>query len=101
MTILHKENEIYKYSNPGRVELNGLRILDSDFELRLSTHKDKKYMIKGDFTNDKWVHFGQWGMEDYTKHKDDERRERFRRRNSKWAISRPDTPSYLSYYLLW
>lgn len=49
--------------------------------------------------NEKWVHFG--GYEDYTKHQDEERRERFLKRNAKWKNSKPYTSSFMSYYILW
>ena len=47
------------------------------------------------------VHFGQMSYEDYTKHKDDTRRKKFRDRNHKWANAEKYTPAFLSYYLLW
>lgn len=64
-----------------------------------SNRKDKKYMVQD--PSGKMVHFGQMGYEDFTKHKDTIRQERFRQRNRKWASSTKWTPSWLSYYLLW
>jgi hypothetical protein len=51
--------------------------------------------------NGKWIHFGAISYQDYTKHKDQERRERFRKRNHKWANAKIYSPAYLSYHLLW
>lgn len=47
------------------------------------------------------IHFGQWEMEDFTKHKDKERREKFKNRNKKWATATKWSPAFLSYYILW
>ena len=49
----------------------------------------------------KMVHFGASGYADYTAHKDNERRKRFRTRNHKWASATKWSPAWLSYYLLW
>ena len=49
----------------------------------------------------KMVHFGYFGMEDYTKHHDEKRRELFRKRNHKWSTAEKYSPAWLSYYLLW
>ena len=64
-----------------------------------SSKKDKKYMVKN--PDGKMVHFGASGYADYTAHKDNERRKRFRTRNHKWASATKWSPSWLSYYLLW
>ena len=58
-------------------------------------------MIRGDFTDNRWVHFGQMCMEDYTRHKDDYRRELFKNRNRKWQDRPQSSPAYLSYFALW
>ena len=99
---MSKEEEIYKYSNPDKVK----EIADNEFgkdnyELLLSTRKNKKYMIRGEFTDNKWVHFGQMGYEDYTKHNDKRRRNLFRKRNYKWYYMDKDTPAFISTLLLW
>lgn len=65
----------------------------------ISTRKQKKYMVQAPLGS--MVHFGQMGMEDYTKHKDKERRRQFRLRNSAWKEAPRYTPAWLSYYLLW
>ena len=55
----------------------------------------------GEFTNYKWVHFGQKGHEDYTKHNDIKRRNNFKKRNNAWKSKPINSPAFLSYYLLW
>ena len=98
---MNKEREIWKYSNPKEANHRAKLLFGDDYELDISTRKDKKYMIKGDFTNDKWVHFGAWGMEDYLKHGNDDRRDNFIRRNHKWKNMPENTPAFLSYFILW
>ena len=70
-----------------------------------SSASDKKYMVK---INNKTIHFGAAGYQDYTayaafgpKHKDEQRRERFRQRNAKWRTAAPDTAGWLAYHILW
>ena len=79
--------------------------------IKPSTNKDKKYTAtfcmceKKDAccgTNYKKVHFGAKGMSDYTKHKDDERKERYldrHRANENW--NSPTTAGALSRWILW
>ena len=69
-----------------------------------SDKKDKK--LKAVFTYDdgktKTTHFGAKGMEDYTTHKDKERRSRYRKRHKKDLRTKdPTRAGYLSYYILW
>ena len=94
------KEDIELYSNPKAVLKKAKQILGNDVEIDYSTRKDKKYMVLNPHTN-KWVHFGSYGMEDYTKHKDKKRREKFLTRNHKWADADEYTPAYLSYYILW
>ena len=94
---MDKEREIWKYSNP-RVVFDKYYQNYNDGIIRISTRKNKKYMIR---YKDKWVHFGDFGSEDFTEHLDTQRRELFRQRNHKWALQERHTPGYLSYFLLW
>ena len=94
-----KYNELLKYSDPQRVKVLAKQFLGKDVPLYVSTRKDKKYMV---FNPDgKKVHFGQMGMEDFSKHLDLERRDRFVSRNKKWKDAPMWTPAWLSFYLLW
>jgi|LakMenE18May11ns_1017448.scaffolds.fasta_scaffold8491515_1 hypothetical protein len=91
---------IYEFSDPNIVQKRAYKLLGKEARIIISPKKDKKYRIYNPLTN-KYVDFGYYGMEDYTKHKDKERQRRFKLRNKKWANSEPYTPSFLSYYLLW
>lgn len=97
---MNKQKEIMKYSNPALVYKKA-KIIFNEFELGLSTRINKKYMIKGKFTKDKWVHFGEMGYEDFTKHGDTFRQQLFKNRNKAWSSSSKNTPAFLSYHLLW
>lgn len=75
-------------------------------EYEESTRKDKKFMTKD--PDGKIVHFGARGYEDFTQHKDLERRENYRKRHSKIllkdgtrAIDKKFSPAWLSYNVLW
>jgi hypothetical protein len=70
-------------------------------ELAKSTRAVKKYMVKVD---DKIVHFGAKGYEDFTTHGDESRKERYLARhktNEDWTKSGIDTAGFWSRWLLW
>lgn len=75
------------------------------FYLHKSDKADKKYFIE--FENPKTnrmkkVYFGASGYQDYTMHKDDERKERYINRhknNERW--NDPTTAGFYSRWLLW
>ena len=77
--------------------------LDSDAKIFMSTRKDKKYRIY-DKNSDKWIHFGQLGYEDYTKHKDSSRRTNYLARSKSirgdWKKNKYSSNN-LSIHLLW
>jgi len=89
--------KLVQFSNPSIVMVKGKKL---GLEVFISNRKDKKYAIRHPITN-KLVNFGAMGMQDYTFHKDEKRRQNFLSRNSKWAKAKPYTPAFLSYYLLW
>ena len=91
---------INNYTNPKIVFTKAKKIYGKDVNIKLSDKSNKKYMMLNPNTN-KWFYFGQMGYEDFTKHKDNLRRERFKKRNHKWASYDKYTPSYASFYLLW
>lgn len=69
--------------------------------LRKSTRKDKKYMVTID---NKSVHFGASGYSDYTKHKDNERKQRYIKRHKsreKWGKSGIKTAGFWARWILW
>ncbi len=96
-----KEMDIQNYSDPQEVLRKAHLMFGDDIDFQISTRRNKKYMIRGKFSNNKWIHFGQYGMEDYTKHQDQKRLNKFKQRNWRWSLNEPDTASFLSYYLLW
>ena len=97
---MDKLENVNKYSDTERVFELAKKIIGDDVKIDISTRKNKKYMVLNPNTN-KWVHFGQLPYYDYTKHRDEERRERFLKRNSHWASADKYSPAYLSYILLW
>ena len=93
-------NELNKYSNFKTVNDNAKRLYGK--EVFVSTRKNKKYMIMND--DKKWIHFGQLGYEDFTKHLDEQRRELYIKRASKLKGQWKEniySPNMLSIVLLW
>lgn len=67
-----------------------------------SDKPDKKYYIITN--NDKKVYFGAAGMSDFTKHKDEARKQRYINRhknNENWTKSGIDTAGFWSKWILW
>ena len=73
--------DINEYSNPAVVYKKAKQYLGKNVDIRLSNRPTKKYMVFNPAEN-KWIHFGQIGYEDYTKHKDEKRRENYLRRTA-------------------
>ena len=63
------------YSNQTEVYRRAKKYLGKTVKISLSTKKDKKYMVTT--PDDKIVHFGQMGYEDFTKHKNKTRRKNY------------------------
>jgi hypothetical protein len=96
-------DDIKQYSNPKVVFKNAKKYLGKDVNIQLSNKPVKKYMILNPNTN-KWVYFGQNGFEDYTKHKDEKRRENYLKRTANIRGNWKDNPyssNNLSRYILW
>ncbi len=102
------DHDIWNVSNPQTVRAEYHRIFKvfiqniklntgSDSEIYLSSRKNKKYMV---FNGYKMIHFGDIRYQDYTKHQDEKRRERYFKRFHKFE-SGVYTPFYLSLTLLW
>lgn len=49
----------------------------------------------------KKIHFGDSRYEDYTQHKDVDRRKNYRSRHASGKTAKPDSADALSYYILW
>lgn len=102
----NKLEELLKISNPKQVIKNAQKYFnDPNIKVYISNRKSKKYAIH-DPINKKMVHFGQFfpPMEDFTKHNDPIRRERYLKRALKikgdW-MNNPYSPNSLSISLLW
>lgn len=95
--------KLRKYSNPEQAQRMATKYLGKTAKIYPSTKKEKKYMV-WDPKNKKWVHFGQLGYEDYTKHKDKTRRKNYltrsRRIKGDWQ-SNKYSPNNLSIHILW
>ena len=95
--------DIKEYSNPSVVYKKAKQYLGKDVNIQLSNKADKKYMVLNPNTN-KWIHFGQMGYEDYTKHHDEKRRENYLRRTANmrgdWKENKY-SPNNLSRNILW
>ena len=93
------EKDLSKFSDPKQAQKQVHRFLGKDVKLYYSTRQNKKYMVQD--PDGKWVHFGLFGAEDFTKHKDEERQRRFRLRNARWKNAPKWSPASLSYWILW
>ena len=94
-----QQKAILEFSNPAKVQKLAERYLGKSVIIQLSTRHTKKYMVEG--PDGKWVHFGQMGYEDFTKHMDEERRQQFLMRNRAWKALSKWSPGWLAYHLLW
>ena len=99
---MDKGKDILQFSNPNIVAKKAYKYFGEHIPIYISTKKDKKYMVKD--PNDKWVHFGQMGAEDHTKHQDEKRRHSYLRRSTNirgnWKDN-PYSPNNLSINILW
>lgn len=89
--------DIELYSNPKIVQR---RAKLYNLDVVYSPKKNKKYRIY-DPVNDKYVDFGFFGMEDWTRHQNSKRLENFRKRNYRWYDSPKYSASWASAHLLW
>jgi poly-beta-hydroxyalkanoate depolymerase len=99
--VFGEKNDINMWSNPQTAQKRAYEYLGKDADLYQSNKKDKKYMV---FDGKKWVHFGQMGYQDFTKHQDNERRNRYLKRTENmkgnWKKN-PYSPNNLSRNILW
>lgn len=102
---MDNKKNISKYSDFNIAQQNAYNYLGEDAKLYISPRKNKKYRIFNPLEN-KWVDFGQMDppMEDFTKHKDKARQQRYLKRASKikgnWK-NNPYSPNNLSISILW
>lgn len=71
--------------------------------IRKANNPDKKFVASFNVNgHEKHTEFGDAHMQDYTQHKDPERRRLYRLRHQKDLGTRdPTRAGYLSYYILW
>nr|QYA18540.1 DUF5754 protein [Clandestinovirus] len=70
--------------------------------LSKSSKKDKKWMVR--LPSGKTVHFGAAGYQDYTQHKDTERKRRYiirHQKREKWSKAGVTTAGFWSRWILW
>ena len=95
-----KYEDLIKISDPYKVYIKFKKMYPINSEIKISTRKDKKYMIYNPEIG-KWFHFGSSNYSDYTKHKDQKRRINLLIRNQRWGEADMYSAAYASYYLLW
>ena len=95
--------KLLTYSNPKQAQRMAYKYLGTTAKLYPSNNSHKKYKIF-DPINKKWVHFGQIGYEDFTKHKDKNRRKNYLTRTlfikGNWKKN-PYSANNLSRHVLW
>jgi hypothetical protein len=99
----NKIEELLKYSDPHLAQEKAYKYLGKTADLFVSDKKDKKYMIYDPNLN-KWISFGQMQYEDFTKHNDKKRQERYLKRatnmKGNWKDN-PYSPNNLAIHILW
>ena len=96
-------NSINTFSNPKEVFEKAKKYLGRNAIIKLSDKESKKYMVLNPESN-KWIYFGQMGYEDFTKHQDPIRRERYLKRTANMKGDWKDnkySPNNLSRNILW
>ena len=96
-------NSINTFSNPKEVFDKAKKYLGTNAIIKLSDKESKKYMVLNPESN-KWIYFGQMGYEDFTKHQDPIRRERYLKRTANMKGDWKDnkySPNNLSRNILW
>jgi hypothetical protein len=92
-----------KYSSPHIVQKKAYKYLSKTAKIYPSSKREKKYQIYDPLLK-KWVHFGQIGYEDFTKHKNNNRRKNYLARSTKikgnWK-KKKYSPNNLSIHILW
>jgi hypothetical protein len=97
-----KRGLVNQYSNPEQALKNARKYLGNEVQLYISNKTDKKYMIQDPDKN--WVHFGQIGYEDFTKHGDEKRRQSYLKRTANMRGNWRDNPysaNNLARNILW
>lgn len=97
-----KTDPIWNVSNPSLVQKKAYEILGRDATIYRSKAKNKKYSIRN--PQGQLVNFGNIDYEDYTKHRNEERRQNYLKRSEgikgNWKDNKY-SPNNLSRLLLW
>lgn len=97
-----KLHPLRTYSQPTEVQRKADRYFGHHVPVFVSERPTKKYQLQR--PDGGWVHFGEMGYEDFTKHKDVERRRNYLRRSAHiegaWKHNRY-SPNQLTRRLLW
>ena len=100
---IQEDDILYDVSDPIKAQKKAQELLGKNTILFKSTRKNKKYMIF-DKDQNKFIHFGDSRYEDYLKHNDEKRRNRYLTRalniNGNWSESFY-SPNSLSIHILW
>lgn len=98
----NKYTQLLEVSDPNIVKKNAQKYFGRPTEIFISSRKDKKYMLHN--PSGKLIHFGASKYQDYTKHRDEDRRLAYLQRATKirgnWR-SDPYSPNMLAVNLLW
>ena len=96
-------SDLQPYTNFTEDQSKAYDYLGEDAVLFSSPKKDKKYRIYNP-KKEKWIDFGQMGYEDFTKHQDEDRRQRYLNRatniKGNWREDKY-SPNNLSIHILW
>jgi len=102
-TVKKFSKRLRRFSNPEKAQQMAYKYLGKTAKLYPGRNPEKKYSIY-DPKQDKWVNFGQLGYEDYTKHKDKNRRKNYltrtRSMRGDWKRN-PYSANNLSRNILW
>lgn len=102
-TKVPKRDPLHSVSNPSAVQAAAREIYGPDAIVYKSSRPTKKYQIQDKKTG-RWVHFGDAKMEDFTKHQDSARQQRYLKRalgiKGDWRHN-IYSPNTLSILLLW
>lgn len=94
--------DIDDYSDLDKVLKKAKKYIGDKVEIALSTRKGKKFMVRK--PDNKWVHFGALGFQDFTKHNDEKRRMNYINRatgiKGNWKDNKY-SPNNLSINILW
>ena len=100
---MRKFKKLFLYSNPTQAQKMAYKYAGKTAKLYPSTNSKKKYDIF-DPIHHKWIHFGQLGYEDFTKHHNLKRRKNYLTRSAKisgkWQNNKY-SPNNLSRNILW